>query len=106
MAGGFGVEIEQLRAHAANVEAVKARFEAVKAASSHIARDDSAYGLLCGWISGILEDKHARQDALIARLENNLSLVAAELRASAAEYEATEDANALMIDGVYQGGPR
>ncbi|GAA4429995.1 type VII secretion target [Actinokineospora soli] len=98
---GFNVDVEQVRAHAANVEAIQARFAAVKAASSHIAQDDQAYGLLCGWISGILEGKHVRQDDVIAFVEQNLVKVAAELRASAEEYTATEDGNALMIDGVY-----
>src|SRR6266496_3382923 len=38
--GDYNVNTAQLRTHAANVEAIKARFEAVKAASTHIAQDD------------------------------------------------------------------
>ncbi|CRK57932.1 hypothetical protein [Alloactinosynnema sp. L-07] len=104
MGDGYDVEVEQLRAHATNVAAIQARFAAVKAASSHIAQDDQAYGLLCGWISGVLEGKHAKQDELIASVEENLTLVMTALRDSATEYEAIEEANATMIDNA--GGAR
>jgi hypothetical protein len=104
MGDGFDVDFAQLRAHAANVEAIQARFAAVQSASAHIAQDDQAYGLLCGWIAGVLEDKHTRQDELIASVEENLALVATALRASADEYEAIEDANAAMLDSVGGGG--
>jgi excreted virulence factor EspC (type VII ESX diderm) len=97
MTNGYDVDPEQLRAHAANVEAIRARFEAVKSASAHIARNDQAYGLLCGWIAGVLEDRHTRQDELIAYVEENLSLVADSLRSAAERYEAVEDAHAGMI---------
>ncbi len=101
--GDYEVNTEQLRAHAANVEAIKARFEAVKGASSHIAQDDQAYGLLCGWIAGILEGRHTTQDELIAFAENNLSLVAQELRQSADDYDAMEDDNKRRINAVGRG---
>lgn len=52
----------------------------MKAASAHIVQNDAAYGLLCGWIAGILEGRHTRQDELIAVVEQNLALVATELR--------------------------
>ncbi|HVK22115.1 MAG TPA: type VII secretion target [Actinokineospora sp.] len=100
MGDGFNVEAEQLRAHATNIAAIQARFAAVKSASAHIAQDDQAYGLLCGWISGLLEGKHAKQDELIAGVEKNLELVVAALRDSAAEYEAIEEANTSMLNTV------
>jgi hypothetical protein len=94
MPDGFAVAPDQIRTHAANVEAVLARFEAVKAASAHIAQDDQAYGLLCGWISGVLEGRHTRQDELIAKVAENLRLVAAGLRTSAQMYDTTDESNA------------
>ncbi|PSL55847.1 excreted virulence factor EspC (type VII ESX diderm) [Saccharothrix carnea] len=97
MGNGYNVDVEQLRTHARNLEAIKDRFGAVKAASAHIAQDDQAYGLLCGWISGILEGRHAAQDDLLAFAENNLALIATELRATADEYSATEDGNAALV---------
>jgi hypothetical protein len=99
----YEVNTEQLRAHAANVEAIQARFEAVKSASSHIAKDDQAYGLLCGWIAGVLEGRHTRQDELIAFAENNLMLVARELRQSGDDYDVMEDDNKRRIDGAGRG---
>ncbi|MDQ4039237.1 MAG: type VII secretion target [Actinomycetota bacterium] len=97
MGDGYNVDVEQLRAHARNVDAIQARFGAVRSASGHIAQDDQAYGLLCGWIAGVLEGRHTRQDELIAYVEENLALVATALRVSVDDYEAVEDTNAGLI---------
>lgn len=97
MGDGFAADAEQIRAHARNVEAVRARFAAVKAASAHIAQDDAAYGLLCGWISGVLEGRHTRQDELIAYVEENLSLVVQGLHRNADSYDSADaDADATV----------
>ena len=98
--GDYDVNTDQLRAHAANVEAIMARFEAVKAASAHIAQDDQAYGLLCGWISGILEGRHATQDDLLTFAERNLGDVARELRESADDYDAMDNDNERRINAA------
>lgn len=103
MGNDYNVNTEQLRTHAGNVEAIKARFEAIKGASSHIAQDDQAYGLLCGWISGILEGRHSTQDELFSFAENNLGLVAQELRQSADDYDAMEDDNTRRINAAGEG---
>jgi hypothetical protein len=87
---GYRVDPEQIRRHATNIEAVAARFAAVEAASRHIAQDDEAYGLLCGWISGVLEGRHVRQDELVAFVAENLSLAATSLRATADHYLAVD----------------
>lgn len=84
---GFDVDTEQIRQHALHIDGLRARFGAVKAASAHITRNDAAYGLLCGWISGVLEGRHGRQDELIAHLEKNLSLVSEALRRTADNYD-------------------
>jgi hypothetical protein len=96
----YDVNTEQLRTHAGNVEAIMARFEAVKAASAHIAQDDQAYGLLCGWISGILEGRHATQDDLLTFAERNLGDVARELRESADDYDAMDNDNERRINAA------
>jgi Excreted virulence factor EspC, type VII ESX diderm len=103
MPDGFAVVTDQIRTHAANVEAVLARFEAVKAASSHIAQDDQAYGLLCSWISAVLEGKHTRQDQVIAKVAENLRLVAAGLRTSAQMYDTTDESNASTLAAIPGG---
>ncbi|QFZ24595.1 hypothetical protein EKG83_29875 [Saccharothrix syringae] len=105
MVEGYDVDVEQIRAHAANVEAVLARFAAVRSAGAHIRGDTRAYGKLCGWISGVLEDRHARQDELVAGVEHNLRLVVRQLRATAAEYRAVDDDNADRVRSA-GGGTR
>ncbi|WP_030487131.1 type VII secretion target [Micromonospora chokoriensis] len=100
MDDGFAVDAEEIRAHARNVEALAQRFTAVKAASAHIAGDDSAYGLLCGWIAAVLEGKHARQDELFAKVEENLTLAAAGLRQTADGYDAVDGDNASLMNSV------
>jgi hypothetical protein len=95
---GFNVDVGQLRTHAGNLEALRDRFGAVKTASTHIAQDDEAYGLLCGWISGILEGRHTRQDDLIAYVEENLTLAAKSLRDTADDYETRDTATADVFN--------
>jgi len=59
---------------------LRARCGPGRAASRRIARDQAAFGPLCGWILTGLGDKHARQDELIAYVEENLLLAAQGLR--------------------------
>jgi hypothetical protein len=92
VADEFTVDVQQLRTHAANLDAIRARFGAVTSASSAISQDDAAYGLLCGWISAILEKRHARQHELLVYVEENLSLAAEALIKTAGDYAQTDDA--------------
>jgi hypothetical protein len=96
----YTVDPEELRRHAGNIESLKDRFAAVKAASTHITQDDQAYGLLCGWISGILEGRHTKQDELVAYVEENLAIVAKELRETADDYQAREDETADVMNKI------
>ncbi|EID55766.1 type VII secretion target [Saccharomonospora xinjiangensis] len=100
MGNGYVVNAEQLRAHASKVEQIRARFDAVKGASAHIQQNDQAYGLLCGWIAGILEGRHARQDELIDFVAENLSLAAESLRAAADLYESRDREHADLIQSA------
>lgn len=102
---GWAVDADQIRTHAANIDALQDRFEAVKAASTHIAQDDAAYGLLCGWISGILETRHVRQDELVAKVQRNYALAAEGLRMTADSYEDadTEAASSMSAIGSRLG---
>ncbi len=97
MSDGFQADARQIRRHAAGVEQVRARFGAVRAASAHIARDDAAYGLMCGWIGGILDSRHQRQDSLLGYVEENLTLAAEALTRTAEAYERVDDAVAETI---------
>src|SRR5690349_14023514 len=97
MSDGFTADVQQIRAHAAKIEAIQQRFAAVKGASSAIAQDDAAYGLLCGWIAGILERRHTRQDQLIAYVEENLRLAADALVQTGKEYELADETSADRV---------
>lgn len=90
MPDGYTVDVEELRRHAAKLDSLKDRFAAVKSASTHITQDDQAYGLLCGWIAAVLEDRHRKQDELVAAVEENLTLAASSMRDGADDYEAMD----------------
>jgi len=90
MPDGFSADVQQLRAHVAKIDAVQQRFAAVKAASAAISQDDAAYGRLCGWMSGILERRHLRQDQLIAYVEENLRLAADALVSTGQDYDGAD----------------
>ena len=90
MSDGYTVAADQLRAHARNVEAIKDRFGAVKAASAHITQNDGAYGTLCRWMPAVLESRHKRQDELFAFVEENLRRVVQGLINDANSYDEAE----------------
>jgi hypothetical protein len=90
MGSGFTVEPEELRNHANHLEELKGRFDAVMNASTHIEQDDEAYGTLCGWISGCLEQRHQDQDRVTAYLAENFTLAAQALRDCADDYETSD----------------
>lgn len=92
---GYTADPEQIRRHAENVASLRARFDAVKSASAAIAQDGDAYGLLCSWMPAVLEGRHARQDELIAYIEENLGLAADSLRDTADHYA---DLDARVVD--------
>jgi hypothetical protein len=97
MSDGFMVDAQQIRAHAAKVDGVQQRFAAVRAASTAIVQDDAAYGLLCGWMAGILEARHAKQNELYAYVEENLRLASDALIRTSQDYEVADDAAAERI---------
>lgn len=90
-----------MRRHAGKVAAVRDRLTEVKSASRAISQDDTAYGLLCGWISAILEHRHAGQDELYTFVQENLELAVDALTAAAREYEAVD---AAMQDRIRRAG--
>jgi hypothetical protein len=101
MTDGFTADGAQIRAHAAELGAIQDRFGAVKGASAAINADSAAYGMLCGWISAILEQRHVRQDELIAYVEENLRLAGQALVTTGDDYDRTDSAAA---DRLRQAG--
>ncbi|WP_394613568.1 hypothetical protein JNUCC0626_27010 [Lentzea sp. JNUCC 0626] len=69
----------QIVRHAGRVEAVRLRFAAVHEASAVVVGDETVYGRLCRWIIHPVLEKHARQDELVAYVEENLRLIVAGL---------------------------
>ena len=101
MSEGFQVDVEQLRAHAAHLEQLHARFDAVRSASSHIDRAEGAYGLLCDWIPRVLEDRHEDVDDLVEQASGNVKSHVEAIRSTADDYEAAdaESVKALNVLG-------
>lgn len=58
---------------------MRVRFAAIHAASAEIVGDETVYGRLCRWIIDNVLEKHARQDELVAYVEENLRLIVAGL---------------------------
>ena len=100
---GFLTDTAQIRQHINNLEALRLRFDTVRAASAHIVQDDRAYGLLCSWLPSVLEGRHKRQDSLIGFVEENLSMAADALAAVAVAYD---DADAGAADAIRKAGKR
>jgi hypothetical protein len=90
VADAFQVDSSQLFRHAANVRAVRDQLTAITGASSAISQDESAYGVLCGWISAILERRHAGQNDLYTYVAENLQLMADALDATGRDYDASD----------------
>jgi hypothetical protein len=100
VADGHSVDPDQLRDHATQLEALGDRLLAVQDASISIVQDDEAYGVLCGWISGLLEERHAEQDRLVNRAYSNLSKAARALRATADDYETADTDTGASFDDL------
>jgi Excreted virulence factor EspC, type VII ESX diderm len=90
VADAFQVDSSQLFRHAANVRAVRDQLTAIKGASGAISQDAGAYGLLCGWISTVLERRHGGQDRLYRYVEENLQLLADALDSTGHDYDAVD----------------
>jgi hypothetical protein len=99
---GFGVEPDELRLHARNLDAFQARFDRVAAASRHISGDGQAYGLLCAWIGLVLEGRHQRQDGLVTFAARNVSQVSRAIADQAATYEQAEANIGAMVADLHR----
>ncbi|GIM97145.1 hypothetical protein [Paractinoplanes toevensis] len=88
----FHVDQTQLHRHAARVQAVRDQLGAIKGASQAITQDDAAYGLLCGWIAGILAGRHRDAEELFTLVDENLQAAADAITATANDYEAADTA--------------
>ena len=101
MIGALAVDAAQIRRHIAHLEAVRARFAAVRSASAAITHDGTAYGLLCSWLPPVLEGRHQQQDDLLAYVEENLARAADSLAEVATAYT---DADAAAAEAIRRAG--
>ncbi|PRY59609.1 type VII secretion target [Glycomyces artemisiae] len=92
MSDRFGVVPDDLRAHAANIDAVRERFADVLSAIDTIAQDNEAYGIICQFLPPILAGRQDEQKELTTMAEENLQLLADAVRATADDYEAADEA--------------
>jgi hypothetical protein len=104
VSGGFTADPAEICAHAAKVAAIHERFGAITAASAAITRDDTAYGLLCGWMAGILDERLTSQTSIHAYVAENLRLAEESLISTGRAYETVDTAAADRIRGA--GNPR
>ncbi|MEV6635953.1 type VII secretion target [Actinoplanes sp. NPDC051470] len=103
MTDAVSVDGQQIRSHVSNLDGLRDRVAAIRSASASIAQDDEAYGLLCGWMSGILERRHQAQEQFFAQVAENLSLAGDALIQTADDYD---EADSEAADGVRQAGGR
>ncbi|MEU6251017.1 type VII secretion target [Glycomyces sp. NPDC047010] len=100
MSDRFDVVPDDLRAHAANIDAVRERFADVLSAIDTIAQDDQAYGIICQFLPPILAGRQDDQKELTTMAEENLDLLAQAVRATAEDYEAVDEATAADYTAI------
>ena len=99
----FHADPTQLYRHSSRVLAVQDQIGVIRGASQAITQDHMAYGLLCGWISGILEGRHRAAEELFALVEENLQLAAEAITATGRDYEDTDSSAHSRITQAGRG---
>ena len=94
MSDHIEVVTDDLRAHAANIDALRERFAAVLDAIGTVSQDNEAYGIICQFLPPVLADRQAEQKELTSMAQENLELLADALRTTAEDYEAADEAGA------------
>jgi hypothetical protein len=88
----FEVVTDDLRTHAANIDAVRQRFDAVLSAIDTVAQDNEAYGIICQFLPPILSNRQDEQKELTTMAQENLQLLAEAVRGTADDYDAVDEA--------------
>jgi uncharacterized protein YukE len=100
---GIEVDPEELRTHAGHIDGLIQRYETVKAASAQIAAAPDAFGPLCEWMAGILEEKHQMVEPLFDKGKDNLGTHVEALRTCADLYEESDASAASDLDKLSGG---
>jgi hypothetical protein len=94
MAVDVDVVTDDLVAHAANIDTLRERFNAIESAMDSVEQDNEAYGVICQFLPPILAARQADQKDLTAMAKENLELLAQALRDTADAYTAADEAAA------------
>jgi hypothetical protein len=93
--GGWKVDPDQLRTHAAALREVLTRFDAIRTASAATGLSTEAFGQLCQFLPPILDGHRDEQDQVTEEFATNISMLADAVEACADGYaSADEDAGA------------
>lgn len=97
--GGYLVDSEILAAHGASLDDLAGRLDAVSQAADHPLAPN-AYGLICGFLSGMTSDAEAGLRLSIDTLASITGAHAAGVNGCAADYRRLEDDLAVVFGGT------
>lgn len=97
--GGYLVDSETLAGHAASLDEHAGRLDAVSQAANHPLAPN-AYGLICGFLSGMTGDAEAGLRLSIDTLASVTGLHAAGVNGCAADYRRLEGDLATVFGGA------
>ncbi|GAA2319231.1 type VII secretion target [Glycomyces scopariae] len=100
MSDQFEVVTDDLRTHAANIDAVRERFGAVLSAMETISQDNEAYGIICQFLPPVLEGRQDEQKELTTMAQENLEMLAEALRSTADDYDAVDEGVASSYHSI------
>ncbi|WP_026924961.1 type VII secretion target [Glycomyces arizonensis] len=100
MSDRFSVVPDDLRGHAANIDAVRERFSAVLSAIDTVSQDNEAYGIICQFLPPILANRQDEQKELATLAQENLELLAEAVRSTADDYDAVDEAVAGEYNSI------
>ncbi|HRC12746.1 MAG: hypothetical protein IPJ15_14390 [Actinomycetales bacterium] len=97
MSQQFHVDPGELRAHAVGLAGVAADVGTALSAAQSVALGSEAYGLLCAWMPGVINEVSADVVAGINQSLVALDLTVSELTAAAAAYQGSDAAMSAAL---------
>ncbi|MBB5958099.1 hypothetical protein FHS29_004707 [Saccharothrix tamanrassetensis] len=103
MTGGYRVLVDELEGHAGKVDALAGRLRAAVDAARQVTMSDGAYGVICRPFAMLLQPFEQMGVDALAKGVETIGHVAEEVRATAGDYGAREQAGAAAFDGIEVG---
>jgi|GEM_PF-6457037 len=94
------VVVEDIRQHASTVDGVVGQLDNAVAASQQVSLDNDAYGILCRPFAWMLDPVEQHGIDTLKKAVEAMRETAENLRATAADYQSTDDSNSRMIGGI------